>query len=207
MYHLQVTIDTSRTVIESLNRQPRVEQVNAAAGLKHAQGLQSRPKRNEQSECSVVQNKTVGRYQGFFGAARIDTETKSSATLPHSHAMGQNILLKVTSIVVTPRILQRRFEIFVKNHFGQISRTLTVYPVVSWKSSFFQMCRDEDIPGIKAALGEGGMTPFILDEHGFTPLHVRRTMKWCRSIIILTLSSGLRSQPRPNYVPCYLRTV
>ncbi len=207
MYHLEITIDTSRTVIESINRQPRVETSSTATGLKHSQAIKSRLKGHEQSKYSVVQNKTIARYQGMFGAARIDTETTSSVTLPGSQATSQEVLLKLTSIVITPKILQRRLELFVKNCFGQISRTLSVYPVLSRNSPFFKMCGDGDANGIKAALGEGGMNPFVIDEDGFTSLHVCLAMRGCNSMMVLTLYSGLHSQPRRNCAHCSSKTV
>lgn len=109
--------------------------------------------------------------------------------------------------MVTPKILRRRFEIFFKDHFGQISRTLSVYPVMSYTSSFFQMCRDGDILGVQAAVSEGGMTPFLLSEGGLTALHVCRRMRRCKSVMVLTPYSGLHKEPPPNYVPGYLTWV
>lgn len=177
MHHLQITIDTSRTLIESVNKQYQFETATGVIRSGIPQTLHSRPQGPKHSESSLDQKKTVARYHGILGSARIDRKTKGSATLSCSQATGQDILVKETSIMVTPRFLRRRFEIFLKNHLGQISRTLSVYPVVSWQSSFFQMCRDGDIVGIQVALDEGGLTPFVLDEHGFTALHVCRKMR------------------------------
>jgi len=131
-------------------------------------------------------------------------EMKCSTIVPHSQVAGRTMLFETSFIMVTPKILRRRFEMILGFQSGQISRTLNTYPVMSSGSSYFTMCRRGDILGVKAALGEGGLTPFVLDEHGLTSLHVCLRTRWHGLVLRLTLCSGRRNQPHPSYVPGYL---
>lgn len=203
IYHLQISIDTSRTVTENLNRQAGDETISAPF-TQNRQASHSRPERPEHSKDSKIHKMAIARYQKVFGAARFDLEMNGSTIVPHSQVAGRTMLFETSFIIVTPKILRRRFEMILGFQSGQISRTLNIYPVMSSGSSYFTMCQRGDILGVKAALGEGGLTPFVLDEHGFTLLHVCLRTRWYKLIMRLTLCSGQHMQPHPSYVPGYL---
>jgi hypothetical protein len=203
-YQLQISIETSRIVTENLNRQAGDEMTTAPASHNDPQVSQSRPERTEQSKYSIVQKMAIARYQGVLGAARIDMEMKCSANVPCSQVASRTVLFETSFIMVTPKILRRRFEMILGFQSGHISRRLNTYPIMSWRSSYFTMCRRGDIVGVKAALSVGGLTPFVLDEHGFTSLHVCPRTRWYKSIMRLTLCSGRHNQPHPSFVPGYL---
>lgn len=168
-------MDSSRTIEESVNKQPRIEDSNVTIGLGNQRASPSRQKGPQPSASSVIQKRSLNCYQGAFGNFRIDKRTRDRNVLPCARAFDQKISLEETSIAIAPKLVRRRFELLRKIQFGQISRTLNVYPVMAWASSLFQMCRSGDIHGLQAAFGDGGVTPFVLDEHGFTTLHVCHT--------------------------------
>ena len=58
------------------------------------------------------------------------------------------------------------------NSLGQISRTLSTYPILANEAPIFDLCRQGDILGLQAALSSGTVSPFVLDKYGWSPLHV-----------------------------------
>ena len=111
-------------------------------------------------------------YQGCFG--RVDIHVKStSLNASKSHRTRNLAVSEEKAIKITPAFLRRTLELRLLSSFGQISRTLRTYPILEGGAPVFGLCLDGDLRGLQSALSNGTASPFVKNESGWSPLHVR----------------------------------
>lgn len=111
-------------------------------------------------------------YRGFFG--RIDVHFKStSLSVSKRHRHGNRAISEEKTIRITPTFLRKTLELRFLDSFGQISRTLRTYSILDNEAPIFKTCHNGDLEGLQVALSSGTASPFVLDEDGWSLLHVR----------------------------------
>lgn len=110
-------------------------------------------------------------YHGFFG--RVDIQSKSTSLSPSKkRTLESSASSEEKTIRITPLFLRKTLELQFLNSFGRISRTLTTYPILESGAPIFRLCEQGDIDGLQVALSSSTVSPFVLDERGWTLLHV-----------------------------------
>lgn len=71
-----------------------------------------------------------------------------------------------------PIFSRKALELRFRSSFGQISRTLSTYPILESTAPIFHICRMGDLKGLQVALSTRSISPFVLDEKGQSLLHV-----------------------------------
>ena len=111
-------------------------------------------------------------YHGCFG--RVDIHVKSTwFSTSKSRRTRDRAVSAEKTIKITPAFLRRTLELRLLSSFGQISRTLRTYPILDGGAPIFGLCLDGDLRGLQGALSSGTISPFVKNENGWSPLHVR----------------------------------
>lgn len=111
-------------------------------------------------------------YRGYFG--RVDIHVKStSLSASKSRRTGNRAVSEEKTIKITPAFLRKTLELRLLSSFGQVSRTLKIYPILKISTPIFSICKNGDLGGLQAALSSGTISPFVTDEYGWSLLHVR----------------------------------
>lgn len=110
-------------------------------------------------------------YNGILGSVKVQSKSRS-LNGPNSRKPKSKVVTDEQIITVTPILFRKTFELRVLNSFGGISRSLSTYPVLSSKAPIFGICRSGDLQGLQVALSSGDLSPFVLDESGWSLLHV-----------------------------------
>lgn len=127
---------------------------------------------DETLDCYAVEQMDRMWYNGILGSVRSHKKLKRSS---HSRKTPQNrmsVVLEENSFVINSSFVMRAFELRLCNGFGRISRSLNIYPVMMDNDPIFQMCQKGDIHGMQVAFSSGSLSPFVMDDYGFTLLHV-----------------------------------
>ncbi|KAG8534001.1 uncharacterized protein KY384_000843 [Bacidia gigantensis] len=107
-------------------------------------------------------------YEGILGCVRMQRKAKKIIT-PYNR--GQKTIIEESRIIVAPIFMNRVFEYLYFQSYGQVARALKSFPVLPWHSPIFTMCRMGDITGIQRAFSNREVSPFAIDEDGWTTLH------------------------------------
>jgi hypothetical protein len=110
-------------------------------------------------------------YRGILGKITIQTKSRHTK-IKRSRAVGELPVVKEGTWTIRPSFLSYVVEMRYKQSFGQISRSLNIYPMLDRNEPVFKMCWDGDIAGLQVALSSGGISPFVSDKDGCTLLHV-----------------------------------
>lgn len=110
-------------------------------------------------------------YRGFFG--RVDVQCKSISLGNSKYRNSESKAISEEQIIrIQPLLLRKIFELRFMSSFGRISRTLTTYPVLEYGAPIFDICQSGDLQGLQVALSSGTVSPFVVDESGWSLLHV-----------------------------------
>lgn len=112
-------------------------------------------------------------YSGVFGRVTFKKRTKHSTDPAYLKVFGSKSLAEETSVTIVPSITRCLLEVRLAHSLGKVSRSLNVYPVVTYDSPIIKMCSNGDMHGLQAVFSSGQMSPFAHDEIGNTLLHVR----------------------------------
>ena len=114
-------------------------------------------------------------YRGVFGyiATR---ETWIRTSKPGSRAVGKPVPAKKVLMMTSP-FLKRAVELYFGASFASVPRALRVYHILDYRSPIFAMCKCGDLEGIQNELANGRVSPFVVDVHGWTLLHVIFSVK------------------------------
>ena len=110
-------------------------------------------------------------YDGVLGTLVVYTRSRYSSW-PYESSSMEKETMQETSIRKTPRFVRRAFELCFVNYYGQISKTLRIYPVLTWNAPIFILCARGDMRGVQLALSSGKLSPFVVSTFGETLLHV-----------------------------------
>lgn len=110
-------------------------------------------------------------YRGFFGCVNVQFKS-TSLSGSNTCRLGRKAANTEKTFLISSSLLRKAFELRFLNSFGQISRTLSTYPVLERTAPIFDMCFDGDVQGLQVALSSGDVSPFVLDQWGQSLLHV-----------------------------------
>ena len=144
---------------------------------RHAESVLRYERPQEQSISSRSTFRTTAKvknyvwYSGFFG--RIDLQSKSTSLGRSDTHRSEDKATSTQDIIrITPVLLHKTFEFRFGNSFGQISRTLSIYPILKNDAPIFSVCIEGDLQGLQTLLSSGTVSPFALNTGGRSLLHV-----------------------------------
>lgn len=108
-------------------------------------------------------------YRGFFGSVSIHFKS-TSLSRPDARSPGIKAITNEKIITITPILLRKTIELRFLNALGRISRTLSTCPILEHTAPIFEICRRGDLQGLQVALSSGSVSPFVLDEKGWSLL-------------------------------------
>ena len=110
-------------------------------------------------------------YYGFFG--RIDVQSKStSLSRSNPRKLGNRVISEEEIVRFTPSFSRRALELRLVISFGKISRTLSTYTTLKQSAPIFEICKYGDLQDLQTLLSSGTVSPFVVDEFGWSLLHV-----------------------------------
>ena len=110
-------------------------------------------------------------YRGMFGTMTLQKKSKRSQPA-NAVAKGKALLVSETAWTFIPFFVGYALELRYARSLGYISRSLNIYPVLSEDHTVFALCEEGDLSGLQIALIEKRVSPFVIDPHGWTLLHV-----------------------------------
>lgn len=164
MHHLKITNGLALPNANITERQPPADHSNAA--------VDCGPPRHKQPLTLITQETVRMWYDGILGSVRIHKKSKSKSRSSDTRPNQKAFTIEEDLIMIHSSLLRRGFELRFLNSFGRVSRSLNIYPVMMEDEPIFRMCQRGDIEGIRVALDGGSLSPFVLDNHGRTLLHV-----------------------------------
>ena len=129
----------------------------------------------------VLQNTDKEMYNGILGSVTFRKKTKYSRR-SRDQMQQTDLVLEEDLIMITSSFFRRSFELRISNSFGWASRSLKMYPVMMEDAPVFRMCQKGDIEGLQVAFSRRDLSPFVLDNHGRTLLHVSHAAKFLQQI-------------------------
>jgi len=173
MHHPKVMNRIALSDTATIETQPPSAMPNAATISRVVKDSDCCTVRPKQPRRFIVQETDKTWYNGILGSVR--THKKSTRSI-YSSTTRQNqteVVKEESSIIINSSFLRRGLELLFLNSFGQISRSLNIYPVLMANDPIFQLCKKGDIDGMQVAFSGGCLSPFVLDQYGSTLLHVR----------------------------------
>ena len=157
--------DLQATAVE----QPSLaESVNSTSRYKSMQDLSSI---SSDSFRSTTEATYVVWYRGFFGS--VSCQSISTSVSRSDNRKSRSKAISEEKIIrIVPAYLRKTLELRCLYSCGQISRTLSIYPILRNGGPVFDACVSGDLKGLQVALSSGTVSPFVLDELGWSLLHV-----------------------------------
>jgi hypothetical protein len=119
------------------------------------------------------QSITFRQYTGIFGKLLMRTMVESAKSLDSTMLSTlEAYSTTATSWAIMPSFLSRCFEYQSMNTYGCIQRALRIYPVIPRNHPIWRMCCCGDLNGVQTLLETRQVSPFSVDEDGWTLLHV-----------------------------------
>lgn len=109
-------------------------------------------------------------YRGVFGLIAIREKRISTRRLG-SRIDGKPVSTQKILTVTTP-FLRRAVELYFGASLVSLPRALRVYQLVDMDAPIWDMCRKGDLDGIQDGFANGSFFPFVVDNLGWTLLHV-----------------------------------
>ena len=166
MYSISVCSSSAlgARAIETLQTEP----INSISRSERSQDQVSAPKRTFRT---TTKTNNYVWYRGLFG--HVDVQSMStSLSRSDAHSCENKATSTQDIIRITPILLHKTFELRFGNSFGQISRTLSTYPILRNDAPIFKLCQRGDLQGLQVLLSSGIVSPFALDQHGQSLLQV-----------------------------------
>ena len=112
-------------------------------------------------------------YKGILGYINIQRISKYTAGRSQtSRVVEKKAVTEESVVTIMPSFMRLGFDLRFVMGFGRIPRALNLYHVLPNDSEVFNMCRRGDIEGLQTKFSDGGLSSFILDEDGWSLLHV-----------------------------------
>lgn len=121
---------------------------------------------SKQHRSSSARDTKTTLYRGILGV--VSVQTKSEVASKSS----KDWKLSKKAITIMPSFINYVLEMSFMDQFGCIPRTLNVFPVLSNEAPIFDMCWDNNIEGLQSAFSTGSVSPFVLDDDGWSLLDV-----------------------------------
>ena len=138
---------------------------------------------------SVVHSQKL--FRCILGAVHVRTKSRFVRGSQLAVASEKAPFAKTQTITLAPTLLNYVFEIAKIQVFGQITRSLRVYPVLDEDDrsvTVFNLCRYGTIEELLEGFSRREFSPFTVDTSGSTLLHVKvsdpdlGTLRWTDSI-------------------------
>ncbi|KAL8952056.1 MAG: hypothetical protein Q9222_002008 [Ikaeria aurantiellina] len=114
-------------------------------------------------------------YWGIFG--HIETRRKTTSLKGAGHK-SEEVISQEEAVTLVPSLIYQGLEFRYCKSFGQMSRSLSYFPVLSSDAEVFTWCTDGNIGRFKDALSHREISPFVRDERGKSLLH--HASEYCR---------------------------
>ncbi|KAL8716421.1 MAG: hypothetical protein Q9220_000328 [cf. Caloplaca sp. 1 TL-2023] len=114
-------------------------------------------------------------YWGIFG--HIQTRRKN-ISLGISSRNLEDVISQETTVTLVPSLIHQGFEFRYCKSSGQLSRSLSCFPILSSSAEVFSWCSEGNTGRFKNALSHGLVSPFARDKQGNTLLHY--ASQYCR---------------------------
>ena len=114
-------------------------------------------------------------YRGVFGhVATRETWIRTSKS--DSRTVRKPIPAKKVLMMTSP-FLRRAVELYFGASFASVPRALRVYSIIDYNAPILEMCGNGDLEGVQIELANGTVSPFVLNDYGWTLLHVIFSVK------------------------------
>ena len=167
MHHISISSSSGlqATKIEEVSLAAPTRSVSGHESAKNSSSAHKETLRNTVKETDLVW------CHDFFGKVSIQSKS-SSLSRSNTRRLGAKATTNEKIITIMPIFFRKTLELRFRNSFGQISRTLSTYPILENSAPIFQICITGDLHGLQVALSSGNVSPFVLDQYGLTLLHV-----------------------------------
>ena len=166
--HSISVLSSSVSEAKAIEETPKTRRAESILGYERPQE-QSRSSRSTFGTTAKVKNYVW--YSGFFGRIHLQSESTSLGR-SDTHRYEDKATSTQDIIRITPVLLHKTLEFRFGNSFGQISRTLSIYPILKNDAPVFLMCIEGDLRGLQTLLSSGTVSPFALNTGGRSLLHV-----------------------------------
>lgn len=172
MYHIQNTVPVHqiRQAQYASNRHPALDQNEDEVSSRYEVSTLRSSSSTEISSPYTEQEHLLW-YRGMFGTLTL-RKTSKYTRASSAGANGKTPLVSGTVWTFRPSFISYTLQLLYARSFGRISRSLNIYPMLSNSDPIFFVCFDGDLLGLQTALSRQRVSPFVVDERGWTLLHV-----------------------------------
>ncbi len=149
-------------------------------------------KSNSSLHITSKEQKTIW-YRGVFGSVTLQ-ERWIRTSISDSRTVGKPVPAKKVLTMTSP-FLRHTFEFYFGASFASVPRALRVYQIINYRAPILGMCRNGDLEGVQNELANGTVSPFVVDETGWTLLHVISSVKSRVSMLIFVQWAVYYIQP------------
>ena len=114
---------------------------------------------------------SVTWYEGVLGSIHAHTMSKDTSQLLTGGKDRSRYAITKHQVIFTPSFWNYSFVVDIKNYYGRVTRSLSSYPVISWRHMLL-LNKHKDVQAFQIALTTRSMSPFVIDEGGRSLLHV-----------------------------------
>jgi hypothetical protein len=171
MYHIQTLKPLVDRTSKSNPPKCLTESPCLSGSPSEAEGLTTQSLESTNASSLVIKHTNTTRYRGIFG----HVTTRQNAR--HVRASSTSVVDKAPIVRETiwkarPSFMSYVLEIRFMQSFDQISRSLNVYPVVTFTSTIKDSLKTGDLRSIQVALSNARISPLAIDEDGWSLLDV-----------------------------------
>jgi hypothetical protein len=113
-------------------------------------------------------------YKNILGSVYARRESQSIVFQDNRNQSSEEAYKRTESTwMFIPSLFSRCIELRFVNIFGSIQSSLRIYPTISDDHPVWDMCKTNDVEGIQRLFGNRQVSPFSVNPHGWTLLHVR----------------------------------
>lgn len=120
------------------------------------------------SPAMATRKDTTSRYNGFWGSMTVKT---TLIYIGDPHTFRCKVITENT-VSVNSTFLKRAVLLSFGASLVSIPRMLRVYRIIDKRDIIWQWCRNGDLKMIQDVLADGVLSPFVMNENGWTLLHV-----------------------------------
>ena len=145
--------------------------VGLANSVSRCEKVQSPSSTQKEVSRTTARETSTVWYDGVFGSVNVQRKSKSLHR-SNTTRLGDRVISEEKIVRIRTAYLHKTIELRFLNSFGQISRTLSICPVLDYDAPIFKLCMNGDLQGLKVALSSGTISPFVLNRKNWSLLHV-----------------------------------
>ena len=120
----------------------------------------------------IAKSHSVTWYWGVLGSVSIRTNRKYTKKLRSSCVESEQPVNEEKVLTIRPSFLRHGYDLSFDTGFPSIPRNLRIYEIINCDAPIFALVAAGDLATLQKALQQGIASPFVLDESGYTLLHV-----------------------------------